>query len=78
MNLVAMSVDYVFLTVASRIAFLFSNRATVSTAFNVAIGVVDGVRSGNGALKTLRGSPPSVLRDFCEKMGATYIKVGGI
>lgn len=52
------------------------NRATAATAFDVAMDVLGGVRKGNGAVETLRGSPPSVLRRLCERMGATYIKVG--
>ena len=52
-----------------------SDRATATTAFDVALNVFDGVRNGTGAVETLRNSPPSVLRKLCERMGATYIKV---
>eukprot|EP00903_Cladosiphon_okamuranus_P020311 g18636.t1 len=51
-------------------------RATATTAIDVALNVLGGVREGTGPVETLRKSPPSVLRKLCEKMGATYIKVG--
>lgn len=51
------------------------NRATATTAVDVALNVLGGVREGTGPVETLRKSPPSVLRKLCEKMGATYIKV---
>eukprot|EP00904_Undaria_pinnatifida_P014194 jgi/Undpi1/9905/HiC_scaffold_28.g12359.m1 len=51
-------------------------RATATTAFDVALNVFGGVREGTGPVETLRSSPPSVLRKLCERMGATYIKVG--
>lgn len=52
-----------------------TDRATATTAFDVALNVFGGVRDGTGAVETLRNSPPSVLRKLCERMGATYIKV---
>ncbi|CBN79883.1 conserved unknown protein [Ectocarpus siliculosus] len=51
-------------------------RATASTAIDVALNVLGGVRDGTGPVETLKKSPPSVLRKLCERMGATYIKVG--
>lgn len=51
------------------------HRATATTAVDVALNVLGGVREGTGPVETLRKSPPSVLRKLCEKMGATYIKV---
>ncbi|CAM9283534.1 unnamed protein product [Discosporangium mesarthrocarpum] len=51
-------------------------RATVETAFDVARSLLRGVREGNSALETLRASPPTILRKLCERMGATYVKVG--
>lgn len=50
-------------------------RATATTAIDVALNVLGGVRDGTGPVETLRKSPPSVLRKLCESMGATYIKV---
>ncbi|CAM9347871.1 unnamed protein product, partial [Sphacelaria rigidula] len=51
-------------------------RATVSTAVDVATDVLGGMRKGTGAVDALKGTPPSALRKLCERMGATYIKVG--
>ncbi|CAB1114331.1 unnamed protein product [Ectocarpus sp. CCAP 1310/34] len=51
-------------------------RATASTAIDVALNVLGGVRDGTGPVETLKKSPPSVLRKLCERMGATYVKVG--
>ncbi|CAN0240112.1 unnamed protein product [Ascophyllum nodosum] len=51
-------------------------RATVATALDVALDVLGGVRDGSGAVEALQKSPPAVLRKLCERMGATYIKVG--
>lgn len=71
-----------FNTVLPRLANLWcsvfsnkQNRATATTAIDVALNVLGGVREGTGPVDTLRKSPPSVLRKLCEKMGATYIKV---
>lgn len=48
----------------------------MSIAVDVATNVLDGFGEGSDVLETLRSSPPSILRKLCERMGATYIKVG--
>lgn len=53
-----------------------SGRATMSIAVDVTMNVLDGFGKGGDVLETLRSSPPSILRKLCERMGATYIKVG--
>lgn len=51
------------------------SRATASIAFEVVTDVLGGMSEGAGPVDALKGSPPSVLRKLCERMGATYIKV---